>query len=50
MTPDWDLIVREYGPMVYRAAWRILEDAGEAEDVGQDVFFELYRLPPLLSA
>ncbi len=44
MTPDWNSIVREHGPMVYRVAWRILDDADEAEDVGQEVFLELYRM------
>jgi RNA polymerase sigma-70 factor (ECF subfamily) len=44
MTPDWNLIVREHGPMVYRVAWRILDDAQEAEDVGQEVFLELHRM------
>jgi len=44
MTPDWDLIVRDHGPMVYRVAWRILGDADEAEDVGQEVFLGLHRL------
>ena len=44
MTPDWNLIVRDHGPMVYRVAWRILGDADEAEDVGQEVFLELHRM------
>jgi RNA polymerase sigma-70 factor (ECF subfamily) len=42
--PDWNAIVHEHGPMVFRVAWRILGDAQEAEDVGQDVFLELHRL------
>jgi RNA polymerase sigma-70 factor (ECF subfamily) len=42
--PHWNAIVREHGPMVFRVAWAILGDADEAEDVGQEVFLELWRL------
>lgn len=42
--PDWEAIVREHGPMVYRVAWRILGSPEDAEDVGQEVFLELHRL------
>ena len=41
---DWERIVREQGPMVFGAAWRILGHAGDAEDVVQDVFLEVHRL------
>lgn len=41
---DWDRIVREYGPTVFGAAWRILGHAADTEDVVQDVFLEAYRL------
>jgi len=42
--PDWEALVRQNGPMVFRVAWRILGDAQDAEDVGQEVFLELHRL------
>ncbi len=35
-----------YGALVYRAAYRILGDAGLAEDVQQDVFLHLLERPP----
>ena len=41
---DWDRIVREHGPMVFGAAWRILGHAADTEDVVQEVFLEAYRL------
>jgi RNA polymerase sigma-70 factor (ECF subfamily) len=40
---DWDRIVREYGPMVFDTAWRILGHAPDAEDVVQEVFLEVHR-------
>lgn len=39
----WNQIVCEHGPMLYRAAYCILHDEGEAEDVVQDVLLEAYR-------
>jgi RNA polymerase sigma-70 factor (ECF subfamily) len=36
-------LFRRYGRLVYRVALEILRDAGEAEDVTQEVFLELYR-------
>lgn len=41
---DWDRLVREHGPMVFGAAWRILGHAADTEDVVQDVFLEAYKL------
>lgn len=41
---DWSHIVEEHGPAAYRIARRILGQAADAEDVCQDVFFELHRL------
>lgn len=34
-----------YGRMVYSVAFRVLKDAGNAEDVMQDVFFQLWENP-----
>lgn len=36
-------LVRRYTRLVHRVASGILRDAGEAEDVTQEVFFEIYR-------
>jgi RNA polymerase sigma-70 factor (ECF subfamily) len=41
---DWDRLVREHGPMVYGAAWRVLGQAADAEDVVQEVFIEVDRI------
>src|SRR5262245_28749892 len=41
--PSWEALVREHGPMVLRAAWRVLRDEQEAEDVAQEVLLELFR-------
>lgn len=41
---DWDRIVRQYGPMVFATAWRILGNAADAEDVVQDVFLQIHQL------
>src|SRR5262245_42165193 len=43
---DWEAIVREHGPAVLRAAWRVLRDVQEAEDVAQEVLLELYTTRP----
>ena len=40
----WVDFVREYGPSVYRTAWRILAHAQDCEDVVQDVFIEAHPL------
>ena len=40
---DWDRIVREQGPLVYRTAWRILGHAADTEDVVQEVFLQAHQ-------
>jgi RNA polymerase sigma-70 factor (ECF subfamily) len=40
---DWNAIVREHAPTVFRAAWRILGQSADAEDVTQEVFLEAYQ-------
>ena len=44
METDWDAIVRDHGPTVYRCAWRFLGQAADAEDVTQEAFMDAYRL------
>jgi RNA polymerase sigma-70 factor, ECF subfamily len=34
-----------YGRMVYSVALRVLKDRGQAEDVMQDIFFQVWRTP-----
>lgn len=41
---DWDKIVNEHGPIVIRAATRILGNSTEAQDVAQDVFLQVFKL------
>lgn len=41
---DWDRIVRDHGPMVFGAAWRVLGHAADTEDVVQEVFLEAHRV------
>ena len=40
---DWDRIVREQGPLIYRTAWRILGHAADTEDVVQEVFLQVHQ-------
>jgi RNA polymerase sigma factor (sigma-70 family) len=39
-------LAAQYGPMVFRAAWRILGSRSAAEDVQQQVFLNLLESPP----
>ncbi len=41
---DWDRIVRDYGPMVFGTAWRILGHAADTEDVVQEVFLQIHQM------
>jgi RNA polymerase sigma-70 factor (ECF subfamily) len=40
---DFDALVREQGPLVFRTAWRVLGCAADAEDVAQEVFLEAHE-------
>ena len=40
---DWDALLDEYGPTVFRISWRILGHAADVEDNVQEVFLEAYR-------
>ena len=42
--PDWESLVSENGPAVYRTAWKILRNAEDAEDVLQEVLLELFQM------
>src|SRR6185437_9089642 len=44
--PDANALARGYGRAVYLAAYRVLGDASQAEDVQQDVFLRLIEKPP----
>jgi RNA polymerase sigma-70 factor (ECF subfamily) len=46
----FEALVRRYGRLVYRVAVDILRDAGEAEDVTQEVFLDIYRKAHLYDA
>jgi RNA polymerase sigma-70 factor, ECF subfamily len=45
-----EILLRRYRRLVYRVAVNILRDATEAEDVAQDVFFEIYTKAHLYDA
>jgi RNA polymerase sigma factor (sigma-70 family) len=45
---DVGALARQYGPMVFRAAWRILGARAAAEDVQQQLFLRLLESPPRL--
>jgi RNA polymerase sigma-70 factor (ECF subfamily) len=39
----WRELVRRFTPLVYRLSFRMLRDAGEAEDASQEVFLRMHR-------
>ena len=43
---DIAALARQYGPVVFRAAWRVLGSRTAAEDVQQQVFLRLIESPP----
>ncbi len=43
---DVSALARQYGPTVFRAAWRILGNRAAAEDVQQQLFLRLIEAPP----
>lgn len=43
---DPEALARQYGPLVFSAAYRVLGDAALAEDVQQEVFLRLLETPP----
>lgn len=43
---DVAALARQYGPSVFRAAWRVLGARAAAEDVQQQVFLRLIESPP----
>jgi RNA polymerase sigma factor (sigma-70 family) len=45
-TDDVAALARQYGPTVFRAAWRVLGTRAAAEDVQQQVFLRLIESPP----
>jgi RNA polymerase sigma factor (sigma-70 family) len=43
---DVAALARQYGPLVFRAAWRVLGARAASEDVQQQVFLRLIESPP----
>jgi len=43
---DIAALARQYGPIVFRAAWRVLGARVAAEDVQQQIFLRLIESPP----
>ena len=43
---DPEALARQYGPLVFKAAYRVLGDASLAEDVQQEVFLRLIEAQP----
>ena len=41
---DWNALVREQGPAVFRIAFRILGNTADAEEVMQDAFCEAWQV------
>jgi RNA polymerase sigma-70 factor (ECF subfamily) len=40
---NWTELADSYGPLVWRVAWRILEDHEDAADCRQEVFMDAFR-------
>lgn len=45
-TEDITALARQYGPTVFRAAWRVLGSRAAAEDVQQQLFLRVIESPP----
>ncbi len=43
-TCDWDSIVKDYGPLVWQTAYRLLSDHSDAADCFQDAFLKAFEL------
>ena len=43
---DWESIVTQYGPKVWRTAYRVLSDHADALDCYQETFLSACRSPP----
>lgn len=41
---DWDCMVRQYGPLVFTTAWRILGHTADTEDTVQEVFLQVHQM------
>ena len=41
---EWERIVGEHGPAAFRAAWRVLGHASDAEDATQDALLDAWKL------
>jgi RNA polymerase sigma-70 factor (ECF subfamily) len=46
VSDDPEALARQYGPLVFKAAYRVLGDASLAEDVQQEVFLRLIEASP----
>jgi RNA polymerase sigma-70 factor (ECF subfamily) len=46
VSEDVAALARQYGPLVFRAAWRVLGSRAASEDVQQQVFLRLIESPP----
>jgi hypothetical protein len=43
---DWEQLVTEHGPRVWRTAYRILANHADAMDCYQETFLDVHRSPP----
>ena len=41
--PNWDAVIAEHGPTVWRVCWRLLADREAAEDAFQDTFVSVIQ-------